>query len=220
MEIKYFIILALFSAAVAFLKNNNKIESEKIEKKKAIREKAKNLLERFKTSTDYNHPIANSIEKLLKYYHYHENVGNTLTDNEITQLENKLNLKLPRSYKLFLKYFGDGGDWVFVQNIDSIQKGGFYKAYDYHNTLNEYVCLGEDKVMTKSLLSLMAEDSNGGAWCWLTHEEKKDNEWSLAYYFNGKLHYKVNNFTEWLEVAASDKEVIREYDVEEKLGLG
>ncbi|MEE3999986.1 SMI1/KNR4 family protein [Tenacibaculum sp. FZY0031] len=220
MEIKYFIILGIFSVAVAILRKNNRIDSDKIEKKKAVRSKSKSLLDKFRNSTDYNHQISKSIVRLLENYHYHENVGKTLTDEEIKVIEEKLNLKLPKSYKLFLKYFGDGGDWVFVQNIDSIQNGGFYKEYDYHNTLNESVYLGEEKVMTESLLSLMSEDSNGGAWCWLTHEEKKGNEWSLAYYMDGCLHYKVKSFTEWLEVAASDKEVIREYDVEEKLGLG
>ncbi|KAF9659192.1 SMI1/KNR4 family protein [Tenacibaculum sp. Mcav3-52] len=220
MEIKYFIILGIFSAAVAILRKNNRIDSGKIEKKKAVRSKAKSLLDKFRNSTDYNHPISKSIVRLLENYHYHENVGKTLTDEEIKMIEEKLNLKLPKSYKLFLKYFGDGGDWVFVQNIDSIQNGGFYKEYDYNKTLNEFVYLGEEKIMTESLLSLMIGDSNGGAWCWLTHEERKDNEWSLAYYMDGCLHYKVKNFTEWLEVAASDREVIREYDIEEKLGLG
>ena len=220
MEIKYYIILGIFSATVAILRNNNRIDSEKIEKKKAVRSKAKSLLSKFRSSTDYNHPISKSIIKLLENYHYHDNVRKTLIDEEIKIIEEKLNLKLPKSYKLFLKYFGDGGDWVFVQNIDSIQNGGFYKEYDYHNTLKEYVYLEEEKVITESLLSLMTEDSNGGAWCWLTHEEKKDNEWSLVYYIDGCLHYKVKNFTEWLEVVAFEKEVIREYDVEEKLGLG
>ncbi|MDX8552267.1 SMI1/KNR4 family protein [Tenacibaculum sp. 1B UA] len=220
MEIKYYIILGIFSAAVAILRSNNRIDSEKIEKKKAIRNKATYLLDKFRNSPDYNHLISKSIIRLLENYHFHENVGKTLTDEEIKIIEEKLILKLPKSYKIFLKYFGDGGDWIFVQNIDNIQNGGFYKEYDYNNTLKEYVYLGEEKIITESLLSLMSEDSNGGAWCWLTHEEKKDNEWSLAYYIDGCLHYKVKNFTEWLEVAASDREVIREYDVEEKLGLG
>ncbi|TXD49838.1 hypothetical protein [Polaribacter sp. IC073] len=66
----------------------------------------------------------------------------------------------------------------------------------------------------------MTEDSNGGAWCWLISEEKKDNEWALAYYIDQKLHYKVENFTEWLNILAKDGyEVIRELDTEEELGL-
>ena len=66
----------------------------------------------------------------------------------------------------------------------------------------------------------MTEDSNGGAWCWLT-SEKKENEWALAYYINQKLHFKVENFTEWLNLLTKNGyEVIRELDTEDELGLG
>lgn len=61
MEIKYYIILGIFSATVAILRNNNRIDSEKIEKKKAVRSKAKSLLSKFRSSTDYNHPLYKTI---------------------------------------------------------------------------------------------------------------------------------------------------------------
>ena len=217
METKYYIILGIFSALVMILRNRNEVESEKIEKKKAVRIKALNLLDKFKKSTDFNHPISISIVRLLENYHFHENVRNTLSEKEIEKIEKELNLTLPLSYKIFLKYFGDGGDWIFVQYIDSIQSYPFLKEY---KNLGKFIKLENEDIKTDKLLCLMTEDSNGGAWCWITHQEKKDNEWSLAYYIGGCLHYKVKNFTEWLNVVASDREVIREYDIEEKLGLG
>ena len=73
------------------------------------------------------------------------------------------------------------------------------------------------------MLCLMTEDSNGGAWCWITTEDKENGEWSLAYYNinDEKFYYKVSSFIEWLEIATTCKEeVIRELDVEEILGLG
>ncbi|AQS94676.1 hypothetical protein BXQ17_11595 [Polaribacter sp. BM10] len=220
MELKYYIILGIFSALVIILKNQNDDDSVKIEKKKVVREKSRIMLQKFKNSEDINHPISYVIIKLLENYHVHENPGKVLTNKEIAGIEDKLNLRLPKSYKIFLKYFGDGGDWIFTQNIDSIQKGGFYKTYDYHNQLKKSVYLEAEKIKTTTLLTLMVEDSNGGAWCWLTHEDKKDNEWAIAYFMEGKLYYRVENFIEWLNVVASNNEVIRFYDKEEKLGLG
>ena len=69
----------------------------------------------------------------------------------------------------------------------------------------------------------MTEDSNGGAWCWITTENNENGEWSLAYFNidDKKFYYKVSNFIEWLEIATTCKEeVIRELDVEEILRLG
>lgn len=220
MEIKYYVILGVISGLAIVLRNRNEKDAENISKKKAVREKSRTLLLAFQKSSDFNHPISKSIVKLLEYYHVHDNVNDTLTEYQIDRIEKRLNLKLPKSYKIFLKYFGDGGDWIFCQYIDSIEKGGYLKEFDTFNQLDEDLFLEDKKIKKTSLLSLMCEDSNGGAWCWLTHENGKDNEWPLAYYKDGRLHYKVKNFTEWLKVTASNREVIREYDIEEKLGLG
>lgn len=68
----------------------------------------------------------------------------------------------------------------------------------------------------------MTEDSNGGAWCWLTSESDEDGELALAYYdpFKEELFYKVPNFTNWLEILVREKqEIIRILDVDEVLGL-
>jgi len=220
MELKYYIILGIVSALVVVFRIRNEKETKDILKKKAVREKSKKLLLKFQNSSDFNHPISKSIVKLLENYHIHQNVNDTLNDEKIIKIENRLQIKLPKSYKIFLKYFGDGGDWIFCQYIDSINRGGYLKEFDTFNQLDDYLFLENEKIKKSSLLSLMIEDSNGGKWVWLTNEIKKDNEYPLAYFIGNKLHYKVKNFTEWLSVAASDEEVIRRYDVEEKLGLG
>lgn len=220
MEVKYYIIIGIISALVIVLRNRNENEAKIIEEKKAVREKSRKMLQDFQNSPDFNHHISKSIVKLLDNYHVHDNVNNTLTEKQISNIEERLKRKLPKSYKIFLKYFGDGGDWIFCQYIDSIERGGYFKEFDTHNQLDDYIFLGSEKIKTTSLLSLMSGDSNGGAWVWLADEVKKDNEYPLAYYMSGKLHYKIESFAEWLEVAASDEEVIRRYDVEEKLGLG
>ena len=83
--------------------------------------------------------------------------------------------------------------------------------------------VGEKEILANTLLCLMTEDSNGGAWFWLTSEASKNGEWPLAYYSlsDKKLHYKVKNFTEWLKILTkNENEVIRGLDVDEKLGLG
>ncbi len=88
---------------------------------------------------------------------------------------------------------------------------------------SEIELVGEKQIKVDSLLCLMTEDSNGGAWCWLTSEGKDDGEWALAYYslHDRKLYYKVKDFTEWLRLLVMSKgEVIRELDNENKLGLG
>jgi hypothetical protein len=220
MEVKYYIIIGLISAAVIFLRSRNEKEAANIEEKKAVREKARRMLQEFQNSPDFNHPISKSVVKLIENYHVHDNVNNTLTEKQIYNIEERLKLKLPKSYKIFLRYFGDGGDWIFCQYIDRIERGGYLKEFDTHNQLDDYIFLGSEKIKITSILALMTEDSNGGAWVWLTDKVKKDNEYPLAYYICGKLHYKVDSFAEWLEVAASNEEVIRRYDVEEKLGLG
>ncbi|MCL7762280.1 SMI1/KNR4 family protein [Polaribacter sp. Z014] len=214
-----FIILGVISFGVSLLAKKNKEKSDETRKKMLKKvEQAKNI-ERFKNSPDFQHPISNAILNLLENFDVHDKVGKKLNDEEITSIENKLQLKLPISYKIFLKYFGDGGYWVFTQGIDGIQNYSYLK--DYNQSLGETIQLEEQSVNVDSLLCLMTEDSNGGAWCWLTSEVVKDNEWSLAYYIDHKLHYKVKNFTEWLKLLTKEGyEVIRELDTEEKLGLG
>ena len=152
----------------------------------------------------------------------HQEIGPKLTDAEIQEVEQKLGLSLPYSYKLFLKQFGNGAYWLYMTSIDDIKHFSYLREYrkEHGNTID---LVGEKEIEVNSLLCLMSEDSNGGAWCWLTTENSDNGEWPLAYYSlsDKKLHYKVKNFTEWLRLLTKCKsEVIRELDVEHKLGLG
>lgn len=214
-----FIILGIFSFAVSLLVNKNKKKSDETRKRMLEKVKQAKNVEFFKNSLDFQHPISSAIVNLLIHFKEHTLVRKKLNDEEIKLIEKKLQLKLPASYKIFLKCFGDGGYWVFSQEIDSIQNYSYLK--DYNQSLEQTLQLEGQTIPVDSLLCLMAEDSNGGAWCWLTSEEKKDNEWALAYYIDQKLHYKVKNFTEWLKLLTKEgSEVIRELDIEEELGLG
>jgi hypothetical protein len=216
------IISLVLSAGVYLLIQKNKKESEEIKKRKLERVNQIKKINLFEKSIDFNHPISSSVITLLENFNEHKKVGKKLYEEEIKTIEQKLKLSLPISYKIFLKYFGDGGYWVFNQAIDNIQNYSWLK--DYRKDLNYTIELvGEKSLKVSSLLCLMTEDSNGGAWCWLTSEIKKDGEWPLAYYsFSDKrLHYKVENFIAWLKILTETKyEVIRELDIEEKLGLG
>ena len=199
----------------------NKIKSEETKKKMLDRiNKAKNV-KVFINSLDSQHLISNSIINLLENFDSHQEVGKKLNDEEIKIVEQSLGLDLPESYQIFLKYFGDGGNWIFFQAMDSIQNHSWLT--DYRKDLGETIQLEEKPINVDSLLCLMTEDSNGGAWCWLASEKVDDNEWPLAYYSiqDKKLHYRVENFTEWLKILVKTKdEVIFELDKEEKLGLG
>ncbi|WP_431167726.1 SMI1/KNR4 family protein [Tenacibaculum halocynthiae] len=152
----------------------------------------------------------------------HQEIGPKLTDNEIQEIERKIGLNLPESYKIFLKEFGNGAYWIYFNSLDDIKHFSYLKEYqkELGNTIE---LVGEKEIKVNTLLSLMAEDSNGGSWVWLTSENSGSGEWPLAYYSlnDKKLHYKVKNFTEWLRLLTKCKsEVIRELDIDNKLGLG
>jgi hypothetical protein len=216
-----FLVLGIISFGVSLLANKNKKKSEEIKKKMLAKINQQKNVEIFKVSEDFQHPISNSVLILLESYNEHYGVGKKLNNEEIKSVELDLKLSLPISYKIFLKYFGDGGFLVFSQSIDKVQNYSWFS--DYRENLNDNIeIVGEKYLKVSSLLCLMAEDSNGGAWCWLT-SEKNDGEWPLAYYSisDKRLHYKVENFTEWLKILTETKyEIIRELDSEEKLGLG
>ena len=197
----------------------NKKKSAKIEIRKRQKALEAKAVKSFNNSEESNHPISNSIITLLESISEHEDVHEKLNSDEIEEIEKQLSLKLPQSYKIFLKHFGDGGSYIFYQSIDAIQNYSWLK--DYRDYLGETIQLDNEVIAVNSLLCLMTEDSNGGAWCWLTQERNKNNEWPLAYYINNKLNYKVENFTAWLKILSNTKsEVIRALDIEEELGLG
>ncbi len=233
-------IVGFASLGIAYLHYKNQKEAEEIKKemrrKRFMVEKEKNeriLKEKLEKRKLYNiqklkenkynkYPISSIIIELLEDSDAHTEIEEILNEKEIKEIECKLGFLLPTSYKIFLRHFGDGGAWVYANSIDHIKNYSFLK--DYRKSLNATIELVEhEQVQVDSLLCLMSEDSNGGAWVWLTEEEKEDNEWSLAYYSSQhkKLFYKVENFTEWLHVLVKSKnEVITELDKNYQLGLG
>ncbi|WP_299105640.1 SMI1/KNR4 family protein [uncultured Tenacibaculum sp.] len=204
------------------MNQNNKKEEDVIKKKMKNRyEKAKKINE-IKESLFNQHPITQQIITLIEDSDLHSEVGATLSDIEVKNIEREIDLELPLSYKIFLKYFGDGGTWIYTQPIDSIKDN--FQRKNLRSNLGERIeIVGEKEIETNSLLFLMTEDANGGAWCWLTSEANEEGEWPLAYYSirDDKLHYKTENFTEWLKTLVLTKsEVIVELDLDFRLGLG
>ncbi len=159
---------------------------------------------------------------------FHKEVERPITDEEIILTETELGIKLPPSYKHFLKEFGNGAYWLYNvdQPINGINKeyGNIHWLGEHRNYLDDTIeSDGFGTFETKKLLCLMTENSNGGAWVWITTENNNDGEWPLAYYniSDRKLYYKISNFVEWLKIATkSKKEVIRQLDKEFRLGLG
>jgi len=237
-----YIVLGVIVFLISILNSKNQKESKNIKQKMsykkfmAEKEKEEELrkemlesrrntsIEGLKSSKFKNHPIVEYIVQLYKDSNHHTLIGDILTDDEIKEIEEKLGLSLPTSYKLFLKYFGDGGYWVYLNNIDSAKRLSYLN--NYRENLEETIELVDGNgtmLKVDSLLCLMTEDSNGGAWCWLTSENQESGEWALAYYslYHNKLYYKVENFTEWLRILVSSKaEVIRELDLNHELNLG
>ncbi|WP_299680623.1 SMI1/KNR4 family protein [uncultured Tenacibaculum sp.] len=159
---------------------------------------------------------------------YHENINSKITNQQINKLENDMNIKLPDSYKVFLQEFGNGAESLY--HIDqpingiNIEFGAIHWIGKFRKKLGKEVPSDGFGIYKKdSLLCLMTENSNGGAWVWLTSQSDENGEWPLAFYNikDGKLYYKVNSFKEWIRIATKCKnEVIRELDKKNKLGLG
>jgi hypothetical protein len=162
-----------------------------------------------------------------------------LSDADIQTLTEQSGFKLPPSYLGFLYEFGNGdvtnlGSYqIFHQDIDAPDNvWDFTRAKP--NAPDPVPVDGGSPVPKNSLFCLMTEDSNGGAWCWLTSEADADGEYPLAYYYSGtieddyesenpvkSLFYRVPNFTTWLEILVrGHQEVIRSLDVNHRLHLG
>ena len=165
---------------------------------------------------------------LKEDFKYHQNINSKIDNQEINKLEKDMNIKLPDSYILFLKEFGNGVESLYHidQPINGINMdfGAIHWFGKFRKSLGEEIETDGFGIYKKdSLLTLMTENSNGGAWVWLTSQKDENGEWPLAYYNidDGKLYYKVNSFKEWIRIATKCKnEVIRELDKENKLGLG
>lgn len=154
----------------------------------------------------------------------HQKVGAPLTDEEIAQLEERSGFRVPPSYRVFLREFGDGAYNLYdTQPVDSFRSPRWFRDYKFRaDLLGESLQLdGGGNIPKDSLFCLMTEDSNGGAWCWLTTESDEQGECPLAYLMEGTLYCKVPSFTEWVRALVVGKqEVIRTLDTEDKSGLG
>ena len=174
-----------------------------------------------KTNIHTNTELVNIVNAIKEDASKHLNIEEKLTDDEILSIEKKIGKSLPESYKHFLKTIGAGAELIYYQPIDDIRRYNYLNSF--RKLSQEIELVNEKNVPVNSLLCLMSEDSNGGAWVWLTSEKKENNEWSLAYYSiqDQRLHFKVANFTEWLKVLYRSKgEVIRELDKDYILGMG
>ena len=163
------------------------------------------------------------VDILIADSHLHTDIGPKLTEIEIKESEERLGLRLPASYRFFLKNFGNSAYWIYHQNVNELETLSFLN--EYPKNPRKTIELEEEgrQIEVASLLCLMTEDSNGGAWCWITSENNDSGEWPLVYYSlsDRKLHYKLENFVKWLEILTECKhEVIRELDKAEKLHLG
>jgi hypothetical protein len=153
----------------------------------------------------------------------HADVLPVLTDRQLVEFQQKADFIGPGSFVVFLKEFGSGAKWLYqAQAMDSAAQPS--RLSTYRRNLPGSIELFEGGSVPKdSLLCLMTEDSNGGAWCWLTSLRSPDGECPLAYWdaSTGKLHFKLDSFTDWLRILVTYKgEVIRALDKDERLQLG
>jgi hypothetical protein len=171
-----------------------------------------------------NAGLGELIAQLRAKAHLHDQVGDKLTDAEIAEFERVSGFKVPPSYRTFLREFGDGAYWLYDgQPMDSIGRAKSRVWFEhYRPEASAMIPVDGGGVVAKdSLFCLMTEDSNGGAWCWLTSLPDAQGEYPLAYYSEGTLYYRLPNFTEWLRVLVlNEDEVIRALDTEDKCGLG
>jgi len=175
----------------------------------------------FRMKRPENTKIESLIKQLKRDMSRHEGVGPPLTTQDVEEFEKRIDLHIPPSFGTFLTKFGDGAYWLYgCQPIDS-SKNPFWLRDTRPNAPAQVPLEGAESVEIDTLLCLMTEDSNGGAWCWLTSLRTADGEWPLAYFMDGKLFYQVESFTRWLAILVrNQQEVIRVLDVEERLDLG
>ncbi len=166
--------------------------------------------------TQFELNIRNKVDSLIAILKedikLHRDIERCATDEEIKMAETDLGIKLPPSYTQFLKEFGNGAYWLYDadQPINGINRkyGKIHWLGDYRKHLDDEIQSdGFGTFKTRTLLCLMTENSNGGAWCWMTSESDENGEWPLAYYniSDRKLYYKVSDFIEWLDIATKCK---------------
>ncbi|MFY7672293.1 SMI1/KNR4 family protein [Tenacibaculum sp. MEBiC06402] len=206
--LKIFVISIVLASVLGFMYLKNKDTSKSAEHNvsdKVLIKKAKQQIDSIKQSSLIEDTMMELIINLADDYSKHKNIGTKLSDNDISKIEERLELTLPESYKLFLKYFGDGAELVYNAPVLNSKK------IDYLNKLNKEVneTIESDIATYKSsnLLSLTRKSKDGTAWYWFVDKTKEDNEWSLVY-FNSKnqsIEHEVESFTKWVELLVSGK---------------
>ncbi len=206
-----------FIAVVSFLgilylielsKEQTQNRNEEIAEKHILATKANNSIDSINIASKIELETMDLIIQLTDDYEKHQKIGSKLSDKKINELEAKIELDLPTSYKLFLKYFGDGARKVYGNSINKVTQANWLP--EIRKNIQEKIEINNEKVNTNSLWCLISKDSNGGAWCWLTSEGNENGEWPLVYYSaqDKKLHHKISNFTEWLKIIVKNKSEI------------
>ncbi|TCP24379.1 SUKH superfamily protein [Tenacibaculum skagerrakense] len=206
--LKIFVISVLLILAMGFVYLKNKDASKSIEHNvsdKTLIKNAKQQIDSIKQSSFVEDTMMELIISLADDYDKHKNVGTKLSDIEIEKIEEKLNLTFPESYKLFLKYFGDGADLVY--NVKVMKTSEATYITNQFKDLSEELSTEDETIQSSSLLSLTNKNNNEIAWYWVVDQSLDNNEWGLAC-FNSKnlsIEYTVENFTKWLEFLVKSK---------------
>ncbi len=135
-----------------------------------------------RVQNEFAHPEVETLVAILKSdLSLHKDVHNPVSDQEISLTESELGIKLPASYKHFLKKFGNGATWLYHvdQPVNGVQLeyGTIHWLGTYRTSLDSTIASdGFGTFEVKKLLCLMTENSNGGAWVWLTSESEDSGE--------------------------------------------
>lgn len=206
--LKSFFICTLIALVFGFIYLKNTDVSSSVDRNvsdKMLIKNAKKQIDSIKQSSFIEDTTMELIINLADDYSKHKNIGNKLTEESIQNFEKKINLTLPESYKLFLTYFGDGGEMIYDTSILSTQKTKFIK--DQYNNLPDELQTSEGTVTTNALLALTKNKKGKGAWYWVTNDINENNEWPLVFIDteNNSIGYSVKEFSEWLQLLVKSK---------------
>ncbi|CAL2061497.1 SMI1/KNR4 family protein [Tenacibaculum sp. 190524A05c] len=209
--LKAFIVSALLIAVMGFMYLKSKDTSKSLEDNvsdKMLIKKAKEQIDSIKQSSKIEDSMMELIISLADDHSKHKNVGAKLSDEEISQTEEKLNKQLPESYKLFLKYFGDGADLVYNTPIYNSKKVDFLS--NQFDDIKEELQLDSITFQSKNLLSFTKKNNDNGAWYWVTDTTDNKGEWSLVYYdYDDKtIKHMVKTLPEWMTLLVSSKNTV------------
>ncbi len=206
--LKTFIISTLFVLVIAFLYLKNKDTSKGVEDNvsdKMLFKKAKQQIDSIKQASMIEDTMMDLVIELTDDHSKHKNIGPKLSDIQIKNAENKLSFELPDSYKLFLKYFGDGAELVYQTSISDVKN--FTPLISKYKDIDSEIELDEITINTGALVSLTQNNKQDGDWYWITNEANKDGELPLIYYNpkNKTFSNLIDNFPEWLSILVKSK---------------